>query len=216
MNTLCRAAIRAVVTATTVASIFVAHFAALPAFGCSYHNVIPDAQLDGIYPGSLSVAVALRKAAENGVIDTNALEASTKGIAVYADAQRRLLDFGKILAASPASAELPSSFTLGYVESSLWTRFSQSDGKLHIDDHTAGPTNGEAVLLTGEPVLTEVLSGSLSVDRALAEGLILIDGNESEKAAMRQVLNVTSTIIRISRQKPATALSTHRNTEIQQ
>jgi len=37
---------------------------------------------------------------------------------------------------------------------------------------------GAAIVLTGEPVLTAVLAGKLSVDRALADGLIVIDGSE--------------------------------------
>ena len=54
-------------------------------------------------------------------------------------------------------------------------------------------------MLTGEPVLTEVLAGRLSVDRALVDGLILIDGNKSEKVAIRHALIATSMANKISR-----------------
>ena len=54
-------------------------------------------------------------------------------------------------------------------------------------------------MLTGEPVLTEVLAGRLSVDRALVDGLILIDGNKSEKVAIRHALIATSIANIISR-----------------
>jgi hypothetical protein len=152
-----------------------------------------------MHPGSFSVAVALRKAADRGVIDATALEAPSKGTALYVDTVRRLQEFRKALAASPAAAELPTSFSLGYVESQLWTRYSQSDGKIRVDIHTDGPFEGEAVVLTGAPVLTEVLAGRLSVDRALADGMVLIDGNESEKTAIRHALIATSMADRISR-----------------
>jgi hypothetical protein len=158
-----------------------------------------EVQLDSMYPGSLSVAVALRSAADNGLIDAAALEAPSKGTALYADTVRRLQEFRKALAASPAAAELPSSFSLGYVESHLWARYSQSDGEVRVDVHTDGPAEGEAVVLTGEPVLTAVLAGRLSVDRALAEGMILIDGEEKEKTAIRHALIVTSMANKISR-----------------
>jgi len=43
-----------------------------------------------MYPGSFPVAVALRKAADSGVIDATALEAPSKGTALYVDTVRRL------------------------------------------------------------------------------------------------------------------------------
>lgn len=171
--------------------------AASAAIGCGFHPSM-EVQLENMYPGSFPVAVALRKAADSGVIDATALEAPGKGTAVYDDTVRRLQAFTKTLAASPTAAELPASFSLGYVESQLWTRYSQSGGQVRADIHTEGPLEGEAVVLTGEPVLTEVLAGRLSVDRALADGMILIEGNETEKTAIRHVLNATSMTNRIS------------------
>lgn len=165
------------------------------AIGCGFHPAL-EVQLESMYPGSFPVAVALRRAADRGVIDATALEALSKGTALYVDTVRRLKEFRKALAASSAAAELPASFSLGYVESQLWTRYSQSDGTVRVDIHTDGPANGEAVVLTGEPVLTEVLAGRLSVDRALADGVILIYGNESEKTAIRHALEASFMPIR--------------------
>jgi hypothetical protein len=166
--------------------------------GCGFHSPL-QVQLEGMYPGSLSVAVALRSAADNGVIDAAALEPAGKGAALYSEAVRRLQEFRKTLAASRSAAELPASFSLGYVESHLWSRYSLSDGKIRVDVHTDGPAIGEAVVLTGEPVLTEVLAGRLSVDRALADGLVLIEGDETEKTAIRHALIAMSMANKISR-----------------
>ena len=168
------------------------------AIACGFHPAL-EVRLESMYPGSFPVAVALRKAADRGVIDATALEAPSKGTALYGDTVRRLQEFRKALAVSRAAAELPASFSLGYVESQLWTRFSHSDGKIRVGIHTDGPVKGEPVVLTGEPVLTEVLAGRLSVDRALAAGMILIDGNKSEKTAIRHALIATSMVHRISR-----------------
>jgi hypothetical protein len=161
------------------------------ACGCGFHSPL-GVQLEGMYPGSLSVAVALRSAADHGVIDTAALEAPGKGTALYIDTVRRLQEFRNILAASPAAADLPASFSLGYVESHLWARYFQSDGIIRVDIHTDGPAEGEAVVLTGEPVLTELLAGRLSVDRALTDGMLVIVGDEREKTAIRYALIATS------------------------
>ena len=175
------------------------YLAAAPAaLACGFHAV-PEVELNGMYPGSLAVAVGLRKGADRGIIDAAALEAPSTGTAGYNNAVQGLQAFGKALAASPAATKLPASFSLGYVESQLWTRYLQSDGKIRVDVHTDGPTEGEAVVLTGEPVLTELLAGKLSVDRAIADGMILIDANESEKTAIRHALISTSTANRMSR-----------------
>jgi hypothetical protein len=155
-------------------------------------------QLEGMYPGSLSVAVALRKAADSGVIDATALQTPSRSGALYIDAVRRLHAFRKVLAASPAAADLPARFSLGYVESWLWTRYSLADGKVRVDIHTDGPTKGETVVLTSEAVLTELLAGRLSIERALADGMIRIDGDEREKTAMRRVFDRMSLAPKIS------------------
>jgi len=168
------------------------------AIGCGFHPAM-EVPLESMYPGSFSVAVALRNGADHGVIDAQALEAVSMGNAFYGDTVRRLQEFRRALAASPAAAELPASFSLGYVESRLWTRYSQSGGKIRVDIHIDGPAEGEAVVLTGEPVLTEVLAGRLSVDRALADGMILIVGNEGEKTAIRHALKATSVTDRLSK-----------------
>jgi hypothetical protein len=168
------------------------------AIGCGFHSPL-DVQLESMYPGSLTVAVALRRAADSGVIDAAALEAPGADTALYSDAVRRLQEFRNALAASPAASNLPASFSLGYVESGLWTRYSQSDGKVRVDVHTDGPAGGEAVVLTGEPVLAELVAGRLSVERALAEGMILIVGNESDRTAIRHAFVAMSAAPKISR-----------------
>jgi len=53
-------------------------------------------------------------------------------------------------------------------------------------------------VLTGEPVVTELLAGRLSVERALAEGMILIEGNESDKTAIRHAFVAMSAAPKIS------------------
>jgi len=172
--------------------------AAPTAIGCGYHTPL-DVQLESMYPGSFSVAVALRQAADSGVIDVVNSEPSGDRAALYSEAVGRLHEFSNTLAASRSAGDLPASFSLGYVESHLWARYSQSDGKIRVDVHTDGPAEGEAVILTGEPVLTEVLAGRLSADRALADGMILIDAGEKEMAAIRQALVTTSMASKFSR-----------------
>jgi hypothetical protein len=214
------------IIAIMLTSLCAASFAAPAAIGCGFHDPL-EVHLESMYPGSFPVAVALRRAADKGVIDAAALETPGKGTALdralhpsqlrqqYVDTLHRLQAFRKILAVSAVAAELPASFSLGYVESRLWTRYSRSDGEIRVDIHIDGPARGETVVLTGEPVLTQVLAGKLSVDRALADGLILIDGNESEKSAVRRALIAASMGDRLARSKATTTMTIQPSQEMQ-
>ena len=168
------------------------------AFACAYCGMT-EIQLGGMHPGSLTVAVALRKGADSGLIDGAALRRPSPGSTLHISSVGRLHAFKKAIAASPAAENLPASFSLGYVENRLWSRYSRVDGKIRVDIHTDGPAEGEAVVLTGEPVITAVLAGKLSVESALAEKMILIGGDESEQVAIRRALEATSTAGKISR-----------------
>jgi hypothetical protein len=189
------------IAAFMVAYLYTAFFAAPVAIGCGFHAPL-DAKLESMYPGSFAVAVALRRAADSGVIDSAVLDEPRNVATLFLKTMPRLQDVRKFLARSHSAAELPASFTLGYVETGLWTRFSQDNGEIGIEIHTNGPAEGEAVVLTGEPVVADLLAGRLSVDRALAEGIILIDGNESERSAIRHALLATSEGERIAGSDP--------------
>jgi hypothetical protein len=153
----------AILAATLLGS--AASFVAPAAIGCAFHAPL-GVQLESMYPGSFAVAVALRRAADSGVINSAVLDEPRNVATLFLKTMPRLQDLRKLLAASHSAAELPQSFTLGYVESDLWTRFSQDNGKIGIEIHTDGPAEGEAVVLTGEPVVAALLAGKLSVERA--------------------------------------------------
>jgi len=162
------------------------------ALGCSFHAVVPEVQLESMYPGSMGVAVSLRKAADSGVIDAATLEMRSRDTAHYNDAVQSLRALADAMARSPEAGALPENFSLGFVESSLWARYSQHDGRVDVAVHTAGPASGEAVVLTAEAVVTELLAGTLPAERALADGLILIEGDAPSKMSLRHVLVTAS------------------------
>jgi hypothetical protein len=168
------------------------------ALGCGFHSM-PEVQLGGMYHGALSVAVAVRKAADNGIIDSEALEEHEGSEAHYNASVHSLQELGTAISASPVTAELPASFSLGFVESSLWSRYSKVNGKINVHIHTDGPKSTETVVLTTEPVLAALLAGKLSAERALSDGLILIVGAKTEQSAIRHALMATSTTERLSR-----------------
>ena len=170
--------------------------AVAPVLGCGFHPAM-EVELDTMYPGSLAVAVALRKGAQNGIIDAVAT-APGNSEARYDIAVHRLQAFAQTLAASPAAGQLPANFSLGYVESRLWSRFSHEGGRVSVQVHTDGPAKDEAVVLTGEPVVNAILSGKLPVKRAIADGLLVIEGDARKTTAIRQALETVPATGRVS------------------
>ncbi len=51
------------------------------------------------------------------------------------------------------------------IDSRLWSRYGIQDGKVSLEPHVAGPTTGDAIVLTGEPVLDALLAGSISAEQ---------------------------------------------------
>jgi hypothetical protein len=70
----------------------------------------------------------------------------------------------------------------------LWARYSRHDGKLTLAVHVPGPTAGDVVVLTGEPVLKGLLDGSISAERAIGEGILVITGASASAARVEQRL----------------------------
>ena len=161
---------------------------------CGYHGTMGE-RLSAMHPGSVQVAVALRRAADSGVVDGKALDDIGRRPALYLETVRRLHTFkrafnraiDRALGASDPGVVPP--FSVGLVESGLWTRFSPGAAGLRIEVHTEGPGIGETVILTGEPVLAALLDGDLPISEAMAQSLIVLDGDPQSQAALREALS---------------------------
>jgi len=187
-----------------------------PAAACGYHGTIGN-YLSVMHPSSLTVAVALRRAAEAGTVDLLDLDAAIHRPGMYLGAVRELQAFGSALATVAGDSDSGLTFSLGLVESGLWTRYEVTDGKVTVDLHNDGPHDDEAVLLTGEPVLADILNGSLSVERALANGLVLIEGKDDEQATIYRALARAPLQAKLDgRQLAATVNNATENTEQRQ
>ena len=157
---------------------------------CGYHGAMGE-RLSAMHPGSVQVAVALRRAADSGVVDAKALDDIGRRPALYLETVRRLHAFKRAInrALGANDPGMVPPFSVGLVESGLWTRFSPGEEGLRIEVHTEGPSVGETVLLTGEPVLAGLLDGSLPVSKAIAQNLIVLDGDRQSQAALRGALS---------------------------
>lgn len=158
-----------------------------PAAACGYHGTIGN-YFSVMYPSSLVVAVALKRASDEGVIDLGETRNGTWPTKQYLDAVRQLNKLQTALAKSVSPNDSPPSFSLGFIESGLWTRYSVTDGQVRMEVHVGGPAEGDAVVLTAEPVLARMLSGALPSEDALSRELIVIDAPITRYQALHPFL----------------------------
>lgn len=158
-----------------------------PAAACGYHGTIGN-YFSVMYPSSLVVAVALKRASDEGVIDAEATRIGTRQTEQYLDAVRQLHKLETALAKSVSPNDSPTSFSIGFIESGLWTRYSVTGGQVRMEVHVGGPAEGDAVVLTSEPVLARMLSGALLSEDALSRELIVIDAPFTRQQALHTLL----------------------------
>jgi hypothetical protein len=169
--------------------------AASVALACGYHGDIGE-HFGVLHSDSLVVAVAMRKAADRGVIEIESLDApASKPALLYkqaqlSDAMLRLYALKAALASPTREKGPPLGFSIVLVESGLWSRLRVGDGGAQIEVHTDAARDGEITVLTGKPVLARLLAGTLSLESALAEDLVVIDGSGAEqREAVRRALS---------------------------
>ena len=97
---------------------------------------------------------------------------------------------GKLRArlARAAPGELLPALSIVLVEPMLWCRVATEGGTLELAVHLDGPTRGDVVAVTEEPVIAAINSGSLSARDALSLGLFRLYGSSSDVASVRSWL----------------------------
>jgi len=155
---------------------------AVPGLACGYHGGLGGG-LAPAHPRSIEVAIAVRDALDRQVIEAPPrLPALTQ----FARIGRWLEQVRQRLAvAGDPEPPLPP-IALVLIESRLWARYSPHDGKVALAPHVEGPTTGDVVVLTGEPVLKGLLDGSISVERAIAEGILVVSGSSTSDARVEE------------------------------
>lgn len=133
-----------------------------PASACGYHATLDGSSWVPLHPRSLDVAMAVREAGDRKIVDPALLDAKAAGPLGYVRATIRLRQFGLNL-------ERPTSVL--FVESGLWTRFERGMPEFHA----AGAQEGDAIIVTSEAVVAEILAGRMSMDSAAERGLLVSD-----------------------------------------
>ncbi len=156
----------------------------------------PAGLLDIGHPGSLSVAVAVARAKDQGTLPSRDLARSALG---YHRAVGEIMNFASglgdeetqrspkgsrksfVLAHGEVEAQRsPQGFSLLLVGPRLWSAIIPKGSGFAARVHTAGPLPGRPVVLTEYLVLAAIEQGRLSLPEALDLGLIRIHGDTKD------------------------------------
>jgi len=90
-------------------------------------------------------------------------------------------------------------FSMVLIGPMLWTRFETTGSTLNMTPHVAGPSKGDVVIVTDEPVVAALIDGQVTPQAARELGLVRFYGSPDA------VQEVTSWLDRSSLRKSAKA-----------
>ena len=158
---------------------------------CGYHGTLGNG-FSALHPASLSVAIALREAIDRGALKELK---PVPSLAAFAQAGRRIEHVRRALAGAMYIGYAAPPIALLLVEPGLWTRYLV-DAMLSVQMHAPGPSAGDVVVVTGEAVLQALIDRSVSVDRALADGLLVIaEHSDAAATALEGLTAVLSVVV---------------------
>lgn len=150
------------------------------AAACDFHGLV-SVNLAPLHPQSLTVAMTVREAADEGVLDAALLDPKAAGPLGYLRATQRLRQLGMSFA---DSADPMPPMTVLFVESGLWTRYVNGVPRVHVP----GAEAGDIVAVTSEAVVAAMLDGRLSGAEAMRRGLLALDGQAEAVRRASQAL----------------------------
>src|SRR5262249_43072402 len=131
---------------------------------CGYHGSLGDG-FSASHPRSIEVAVAVRRALDDGVLPNS----NVPSFLAFAHAKATLERVRVVLAPVLQDTKPAGPIAILLVEGSLWTRYYVDTDRLMCEPHVSGPLPGDAIIVTAEPVLKVLLSGRLSIDQAIGQ-----------------------------------------------
>ena len=157
------------------------------ASACGFDGMLGNG-FSAMHPKSITVALALRDAIDTGVMEQGSVEPIVEGKAGYWRAVGRLSVLQRRLAIAAVQSPQAISISVLFVESRLWARLTPSSSGFDMQAHTDGAQSGDVVLVTGEAILARTLEGRLSVQAALENGVMAIDGASDAIDEIRRLL----------------------------
>lgn len=141
--------------------------------------------LNFAFPKALWVSTAVWQAQEAGLLERDKASAANRALLGFRRASDALSALARDLDA--ANEEIPP-FTLVMIGPVLWTRFADDAGALAATLHVKGPSAGDVVVVSDEPVVIALARGKIGGGLALERGLIRLYGDPARVAALEAAL----------------------------
>ena len=162
---------------------------AAPALACGFEDPSNVAFQRGIlnfaFPKALYVQTAVWQAQQAGLLERDQSLAGNRALLGFRRASDALSNVAQQL--ETAQQAVPP-FTLVMIGPVLWTRFAEGSDGLTATPHVQGPSSGDVVLVSDEPVVLALASGRIDGSTALEQGLIRIYGEPQKAAALEAAL----------------------------
>jgi hypothetical protein len=164
--------------AVHAAAVFMA-VASTPALACGFDDPASIGAARGYlnwwYPKSMQVGTAVWIAQHQGLIDPVEQPAALAGPIGAGHATHALRLWRDRLAGSTAGGTTPA-FAIVLYGPMLWTRFEATGTAVDMTPHVAGPTPGDVVIVTDEPVIAALLDQRVTPQAARELGLMRLYG----------------------------------------
>ena len=162
---------------------------AAPALACGFEN--PDnvgfqrGMLNFAFPKALWVQTAVWQAQQAGLLERDTSLAGNRALLGFRRASDALSTVARQL--DDGNDALPP-FTLVMIGPVLWTRFAEGENGLTATPHVKGPSLGDVVVVSDEPVILALARGRIGGATALDQGLIRVYGDPAQVAGLESKL----------------------------
>jgi hypothetical protein len=164
-------------------------FSVSPALACGFEDPNNVAFQRGVlnfaFPKALYVQTAVWQAQQAGLLEREQSLAGNRALLGFRRASDALSNVARQL--ERGQHAVPP-FTLVMIGPVLWTRFAEGSEGLTATPHVKGPSSGDVVLVSDEPVILALASGRMDGNMALEQGLIRIYGEPQKAAALEDAL----------------------------
>ena len=162
---------------------------AAPALACGFEDPSNVSFQRGIlnfaFPKALYVQTAVWQAQQAGLLERDQGLTGNRALLGFRRASDALSDVARQL---ESGEDAVPPFTLVMIGPVLWTRFAEGSEGLTATPHVEGPSSGDIVLVSDEPVILALAKGRIDGNTALEQGLIRIYGEPAKAAALESML----------------------------
>jgi hypothetical protein len=132
--------------------------------------------LNWMYPNALYVGTAVWSAQRQGSIARDDRPEALKKLLGYHSAVESLDSFRNRLAAGLDGGMAPA-FSMVLFEPMLWTHFEPAGSVVNMKPHVDGPSQGDVIVVTDEPVILALIDGRIAPRTARELGLMRFYGS---------------------------------------